>query len=551
MLAVLASVHQAIANSITGTVLYNGNPVAGVGVNASAVINNTNDNSYADTAANGTYSLNVANGTWTVGVNCSGGSDSLQGILGTNFQCPNDVTFVISNDNAIANFIVPPATNDDQIIGHVVDNDGNPVAGVNVYANNSVGVTYTNTTDSTGYYSFFVYDGTWTVSVDCQQLNSLGYACVDSEQLGTCCGITDEGDFTPQIGGNSGYFGYSVEDGQVTIDSYNGPGGAVTIPGTISNLPVTSIASDAFANNSMTGVIIPDSVTNIEGGAFLGCSLTNVTVPNSVIFIGTAAFADCFTLVSVTLGTNVASIGDAAFGSCDNLVNINIPASVTNFGDDPFVGCSSLPAINVAPGNPAYASPGGVLFNYNLSSLIQYPAGSSATNYTVPASVTNIGDYAFYVSDSLTSVTIGGNLTTIGYEAFSFCQDLSSFYFLGDAPATDPSAFQGTDNGYLDATIYYLSGTTGWTSPFQGLPAVMISAQPGVPLLALVPDSGNAVLSWPTNAAGFVLQSSTNLASPVNWIDVSLSPILIGGQDVVIVPMSGQQQFYRLKQLKH
>jgi hypothetical protein len=534
-------------NYITGTVLFNGNPVAGVGVYANATIGNANFNTSADTSSNGGFSLNVANGTWTVGINCSGGNDSLESILGGNFQCPNNVTYIISNDNVIVNFIVPPATNDDQIIGHMVDNEGNPVAGVNVYANNGAGIIYTNATDSTGYYSFFVTDGTWTMSVDCGQLVSLGYSCLASQPFTTCCGYTDEADFTPYMGGQSGYFGYSVEDGQVTINSYTGPGGAVTIPDTISNLPVVGIATDAFLNSSMTAVTIPTNVISIGDSAFLGTSLTSLTIPNSVSSIGVAAFADCFDLVSVNLGTNVASLGEAVFGSCHLLAGITIPASVTSIGDDPFVGCISLPAINVDSNNPAYASVGGVLFNYNLTALIQYPAGNTATTYTLPASVYSIGEYAFYGCDSLTSVTIGGNVNTIGPEAFAVSQYLTSFYFLGAAPATDPSAFQGTSNGYLDATIYYLSGTTGWTSPFEGLPAVMLSAQPGVPQLVLIPYSGNAVLTWPTNVAGFVLQSCTNLTPPADWINASLSPILIGGQNVAIFPMSSQQQFFRLK----
>lgn len=534
-------------NFINGTVEFNGNPVVGVGVFARATISNANFDSSADTAADGSFSLNVGNGTWTVGINCSEGNDSLQNILGENFQCPNNVTVVINNSNAGFNFTVPPVANDDQIIGHVNDNTGNPVAGVNVYANNGAGTIYTNTTDSTGYYSFFVMDGTWTMTVDCGQLNNLGYSCADNEQLTTCCGYTDEGDFTVYVGSQSGYFGYSVENGQVTINSYTGPGGAVMIPDTISNLPVVSIGNNAFLNSSMTSVMIPDGIISIGDSAFLGTSLTSLTIPNSVMSIGIASFADCFSLVSVSLGTNVTSLGDAVFGSCHDLASITIPASVTSIGDDPFVGCSSLPAITVDPNNPAYASVGGVLFNHNLTSLIQYPAGNTATEYTLPASVNSIGDYAFYSCNSLGSVTVGSNVNTIGSEAFAFSQDLTNFYFLGSAPTTDPSAFQGTSNGYLDATIYYLPGTTGWTSPFQGLPTVMLSGPVGLPQLDLVPYSGNAVLIWPTNATGFGLQSCTNLTPPADWINVTLSPILIGGQNVVIMPMSSPQQFYRLK----
>jgi hypothetical protein len=66
------------------------------------------------------------------------------------------------------------------------------------------------------------------------------------------------------------------------------------------------------------------------------------------------------------------------------------------------------------------------------------------------------------------------------------------------------------------------------------------------PLLTLIPYGPNVILTWPTNAFGFTLQSTTNLASPSLWATNSPAPVVIGGQNVVINPVSGPQQFYRL-----
>ena len=41
-------------------------------------------------------------------------------------------------------------------------------------------------------------------------------------------------------------FTYTANNGQITITGYTGSGGAVTIPGTIDGLPVTSIGGYAF-----------------------------------------------------------------------------------------------------------------------------------------------------------------------------------------------------------------------------------------------------------------------------------------------------------------
>jgi sugar lactone lactonase YvrE len=66
-------------------------------------------------------------------------------------------------------------------------------------------------------------------------------------------------------------------------------------------------------------------------------------------------------------------------------------------------------------------------------------------------------------------------------------------------------------------------------------------------LLSGVPPSG-IVLTWPTNAVGFTLQSTTNLVSPVVWSTNSPAPVVIAGQNTVTNPITGPQQFFRLVQ---
>jgi hypothetical protein len=65
--------------------------------------------------------------------------------------------------------------------------------------------------------------------------------------------------------------------------------------------------------------------------------------------------------------------------------------------------------------------------------------------------------------------------------------------------------------------------------------------------LSGVPPSG-IVLTWPTNAAGFTLQSTTNLVSPVVWSTNSPAPVVIAGQNTVTNLVTGAQKFYRLIQ---
>jgi hypothetical protein len=60
-------------------------------------------------------------------------------------------------------------------------------------------------------------------------------------------------------------------------------------------------------------------------------------------------------------------------------------------------------------------------------------------------------------------------------------------------------------------------------------------------------------MTWPTNAAGisfagYTLQSTTNLVSPVVWTPVVPGQVVVNGQFTVTNPLSGTQQFYQLSQ---
>ncbi|HLZ53529.1 MAG TPA: Ig domain-containing protein [Verrucomicrobiae bacterium] len=181
-------------NQITGRVQSSGTNLVGVGMFASASIGGLTYNATADTDANGNYTLHVANGVWSVGVDCNGGNGSLDSILGPgNYQCPASQNLT---NSGTANFNVLPS-NAGQIFGYVWDPGSQPVTNVIVYANNGVGNNFATNTDGNGYYSFVVGNGNWGVSLDCGQLNSLGYRCVGTN-FTSISGNSYQQDFTLQ-----------------------------------------------------------------------------------------------------------------------------------------------------------------------------------------------------------------------------------------------------------------------------------------------------------------------------------------------------------------
>ena len=63
-------------------------------------------------------------------------------------------------------------------------------------------------------------------------------------------------------------FNYTTNNGTITITGYTGPGGAVTIPNTITGLPVTAIDYGAFeSNTNLTGITIPSSAPHPKEAA--------------------------------------------------------------------------------------------------------------------------------------------------------------------------------------------------------------------------------------------------------------------------------------------
>jgi uncharacterized repeat protein (TIGR03803 family) len=95
----------------------------------------------------------------------------------------------------------------------------------------------------------------------------------------------------------------------------------------------------------------------------------------------------------------------------------------------------------------------------------------------------------------------------------------------------------------LSGNTLYGTATYGGSSGYGTVFSLFIPPQ-----LTIIPSGANVILTWPTNAAGFTLQSTTNLVSPAVWSTVSPAPVVVNGQNAVTNPISGTQKFYRLSQ---
>lgn len=248
---------------------------------------------------------------------------------------------------------------------------------------------------------------------------------------------------------------------------------------------LTKIENMAFEKSGLIRMELPDTVTTMGSGVFSECpnlefvklprnleiielsmfekcaKLQSVVFPENVKVIGRWAFMWCDELQNFTLPESVETIGLQAFIDCESLTEVTIPANVTTIEQNSFSGCGKLRAIYVAEGNQAYQSVDGVLMTKDGTMVHTCPGAKEGT-FVIPNGVTTIASLAFFDCRNLKRLVIPATLTTINERGFDFCDNLLSFYFSGAAPEEELLKKMDISS---DATLYYLEGQPGWTSP--------------------------------------------------------------------------------------
>jgi VCBS repeat-containing protein len=385
-------------------------------------------------------------------------------------------------------------------------------------------------------------------------------------------------------------FSTTTSGGNITIIGYTGTGGAVVIPATIGGLPVVAIGDSAFQGKAtVTSIIIPSSITSIGAYAFYQCyGLASIIIPSSVTSIGTFAAGSGSeitvdpsnvnyssidgvlynktqtTLIqwpkgkigSGTIPSSVTTIGTFAFYGCSGLTSINIPTSVTTLETYAFTHCIGLTSINI----PNSVTTIGAYAFQNCNTV---------TSLTIPSSVTSIGIYAFAGCSGLTSLNILGNITSIrdgtfagcmgltsitipstvtsiGFQGFYDCYSLTSINFLGSPATLGGTVFGGGVN--TAAKVYYLAGTSGWPSIYEGRTTVAVSSSPTVtsvsPAYATI-AGGTTITITGTGFAGIMGVTVGGVAA-TNLIIVSSTSITVktpagtlGAADIIVTNIVG------------
>ena len=235
---------------------------------------------------------------------------------------------------------------------------------------------------------------------------------------------------------------------------------------------VTSIGNYAFnAFTSITSVDISSTITTIGNNAFYNCNhLISVSMPN-VTSIGDNVFYWCGSLKSVSM-PKVTSIGYRAFYECDSLASVSMPNIIT-IGEKAFYRCESL-ATSVDM--PSVKSINNYAFSYceSLESVsmpkVTSIGNSAFSNCDSLASVsmpnvTSIGSYAFSSCSSLASVDMP-KVITIGENAFSYCSLLESVEIPASVTSIGDKAFYNSTSSKLKKAIIYSTTATFGSTVF-------------------------------------------------------------------------------------
>jgi hypothetical protein len=165
-----------------------------------------------------------------------------------------------------------------------------------------------------------------------------------------------------------------------------------------------------------------------------GLAFTSISGGTAYEVSGGTATATNIVIPATHNGRSVTRIAVGGFAN-SNIVSVTIPASVTVIGDHAFFNCTSLETVTFAVSSQLN-SIGGNAFQ-NCTSL---------TSITIPAGVTTISFDAFDNCTSLETVTFtaGSQLNFIGSRAFQNCTSLTSITIPTGVTTIASHAFSGT-----------------------------------------------------------------------------------------------------------
>ncbi len=173
-----------------------------------------------------------------------------------------------------------------------------------------------------------------------------------------------------------------------------------------------------------------------------------MTIPDSVTYLGADAFRNSDSLTRVIIRTGVTKINPRTFYGCDRLEYVSIYGAVTEIGKEAFSFCPNLQSFSIRD---------------SVTTIRERAfAFSGLRGITIPSSVANVGNQAFFACKSLNTITFCSGLT-LSYNAL---QDSGIKYvvFLSSPPVFETYMGEQIQFSGMTATALYPAGNSAWTS---------------------------------------------------------------------------------------
>lgn len=172
---------------------------------------------------------------------------------------------------------------------------------------------------------------------------------------------------------------------------YNGEQTSVAVPE-----GVIEIARSAFSNTGIESVKLPDTLAKIGNGAFKNCvKLREVNLPKGLLSIGAEAFEGCAALKEICIPANIDMILQETFQGC-GFTTLKIPKSIKRICWGGFRRCDDLEQVVLEEGVEAIGESA-------------FEACRSLKLITIPTTVSEIADTAFFLSDNISFVVSEGS----------------------------------------------------------------------------------------------------------------------------------------------
>ncbi len=330
----------------------------------------------------------------------------------------------------------------------------------------------------------------------------------------------------------------------------NGPtGGLILVGNTLygtAEAGGSSRAGTVFAlNTSGTGFTTLYSFTGGSDGRtpFGGLTFSNNTLYGTAYYGGGSGNGTVFAVNTNGMGFTTLHRFTASSG---------YPYYTNSDGANPFAGL-------IVSGNTLYgtasaggSSGNGTVFAVNTDDL-GFTTLHSFTALAGPLSTNSDGagpSGGLVLSGSTLYGTAQGGGSLGGGTVFSLNTDGTGFTTLysftkpsGPYPPVNSDGAEPFAGLYLSGNNVYGTAYGGGSAGNGTVFSLFIPPQ-----LTIIPSGANVILTWPTNATGFTLQSTSNLVSPVFWTNVSPGPVVVDRQNAVTNHILGAQHFYRLSQ---